>query len=96
MTKEDFLKLNLDEKLKFLSLEVDEVFIPEDWKNEIEELTKFFSVWTPYPIKMNDYTIIANPVLFINYHLEVVKANNGNKTFEPYLRRLQHLRRIVH
>ena len=40
-----------------------------------------------YPFKLNNHTIILNDK-FIYGHLEVLKANSGNKTYLPYYERL--------
>lgn len=65
-----------------------------DWWAEIENLQRYF----------NDYTYNGRPVLidqcsrindvksFSSSHLEVLKRNEGNKTFMPYFDRLLQLR----
>jgi len=65
--------------------------LPEPWDEHILELeTKLKHVAIlDYPIQLNQYSIITDHSLFIRSHFEIVRANNGNKTYLPYLRRLQ-------
>ncbi|WP_374465779.1 DUF6371 domain-containing protein [Chryseobacterium sp.] len=67
---------------------------PEIWNKEIEILENFFTeTETPdHPIQFNVYGNISNVRKFIKSHLSVVKANNGNPIFLPYLSRLQQLK----
>ena len=64
---------------------------------EIEELEAFFNRVTlpTKPIRLNQCSLINNPRLFIDGHLATVKYNNGNRTFLPYLKRLQELKQIL-
>lgn len=39
-------------------------------------------------VKLNEYSKITDLSKFIDSHMATVKANNGNKTFLPYLDRL--------
>ena len=70
---------------------------PQNWNNEIKELEKYFAgIEQPtQQIKLNEWTTITDYSLFIDSHLATVKANNGNKTFLPYLNRLKELKRIL-
>ena len=70
---------------------------PENWNNEIEVLEDYFNkIDLPKEnIKLNDSSMITNVSLFVGTHLATVKANNGNKTFLPYLDRLQKLKKII-
>ena len=66
----------------------------ESWSKEIQALENFFT-GTEIPdniMALNAYSTISNLRKFINSHLSVVKANNGNPTFLPYLNRLQQLK----
>lgn len=67
---------------------------PEDWNNDIAELENYFAgIELPTkPIKLNECSIISNCSLFIENHFATIKRNNGNKTFLPYLNRLQELK----
>src|SRR5690606_26725575 len=69
---------------------------PEDWTSEVSELENYFvGVKLPtQPVKLNQCSTITNTALFIESHLATVKANNGKRTFLPYLNRLQELKHI--
>jgi hypothetical protein len=69
-------------------------FLPENWDRQMTELEDYFiSISrTPASVKLNNHTTITNVPHFIQSHLAVVRANNGNKTFEPYLARLYALK----
>lgn len=64
---------------------------------DIESLESFFnSIDIPgHPIKINEFERIENVELFIKAHLTTIKANNGNRTFRPYLDRLQTLKQVL-
>lgn len=64
---------------------------------EIDELEIFLkSVTIPTePIRLNQCSVINNPILFISGHLATVKYNNGKRTFLPYLYRLEQFREIL-
>jgi len=67
------------------------------WDAEISELETFFenTMITDKPVILNQCTTITNCSSFIESHLQVVRANNGNKTFIPYLERLQQFKEIL-
>jgi hypothetical protein len=69
----------------------------EDWSNDISDMEKFFTtIQTPtFPIKLNHYTTITNIPLFLDSSLTIVKANNGNRTYLPYLNRLRELKTLL-
>lgn len=71
-------------------------FNTKNWNQEIDELENFFAgtVIPTKPIKLNDYSTITNCSIFIKSHLSIVKNNNGNPTFLPYLIRLHDLKRL--
>jgi hypothetical protein len=56
------------------------------WK-EVEELEKYFNKKLPETIKLNNFTTIKCSQ-FVDSHLSILKENNGNKTFLPFLNRL--------
>jgi Zn-dependent M32 family carboxypeptidase len=58
------------------------------WK-EVEELEKYFknNKKLPDTIKLNHFTTIKCSQ-FVDSHLSILKKNNGNKTFLPFLNRL--------
>lgn len=70
---------------------------PKNWSNNIAELESYFaSIALPtQPIKLNRCSKITNCSLFIECHLVTVKNNNGNRTFLPYLNRLQELKKVL-
>lgn len=70
---------------------------PESWEPEISELELYFTkIELPkQPVKLNSYSTITNVSLFIETHFATVKANNGKRTFLPYLNRLQELKQIL-
>ena len=70
---------------------------PEYWDEEIRRLEIFFDNATipDEPMKVNSWTTIKNCRRFINSNLKTVKANNGNKTFIPYLDQLKDLMKVL-
>jgi hypothetical protein len=70
---------------------------PQNWSNDIAELENYFaSIELPtQPVKMNRCSTITNCSLFIESHFATVKGNNGNRTFLPYLNRLQELKQVL-
>lgn len=75
--------------------------IPEPLKQvkpwDISEIEQFFqsAMFLAEPIRLNQCTMINNIHKFIDSHLEIVKANNGNPTYEPYFNRLIKLKEII-
>jgi len=86
-------KLNIENPTKpnLQNLIKPEIKQPENWNSEIKELeTYFLETHLPNkPIKLNQCSTILNASLFVDSHFTLVKAHNGNKTFLPYLNRLQ-------
>lgn len=70
---------------------------PENWGNDIAELENYFaSIKLPtQPVKLNKCSTITDCSLFIESHFATVKANNGKRTFLPYLNRLQELKEVL-
>jgi len=70
---------------------------PENWTQDITELETFFSTVNlpDRSIKLNPHTTITDVPKFIESHITPVKANNGNRTFVPYLNRLQELKQVL-
>ena len=70
---------------------------PENWSDDIAELENYFaSIDLPtQPIKLNNCSTIKDCSLFIENHFATVKANNGKRTFLPYLNRLQELKQVL-
>ncbi|PRY90855.1 DUF6965 family protein [Mongoliibacter ruber] len=69
---------------------------PQNWSNEIAELEKYFAAIEPptQPVKLNGCGTISDFPLFIETHFATVKANNGNRTYLPYLNRLQEMKQV--
>lgn len=70
---------------------------PESWEQDITELENYFTgIAVPtQPVKLNKCSTIINCSLFIESHFATVKANNGKRTFLPYLNRLQELKNFM-
>lgn len=70
---------------------------PENWGNDIAELESYFAgIELPtQPVKLNKCSTIKDCSLFIESHFATVKANNGKRTFLPYLNRLQELKEVL-
>lgn len=70
---------------------------PQNWSNDIAELENYFtSIELPtQPVKLNRCSTITDCSLFIESHFAAVKGNNGNRTFLPYLNRLQELKQVL-
>lgn len=76
---------------------VEKIVKPGIWSNEITELEQFFaSVKLPTnPIRLDKCSTITDPSLFIDSHLSIVKAQNGNLRYKPYMDRLIELKAIL-
>ena len=70
---------------------------PESWEQDITELENYFAgiAVLTQPVKLNRCSTITNCSLFIESHFATVKANNGKRTFLPYLNRLQELKQVL-
>jgi len=70
---------------------------PENWNNDINEMEVFLNEIANdiQPIQLNVFSMIYDVRKFVYSHLEVVKANNGNSIFLPYLHRLQELKTVL-
>jgi hypothetical protein len=70
---------------------------PESWEQKITELENYFTGITlpTEPLKLSKCSAITNCSLFIESHFATVKANNGNRTFLPYLNRLEELKQVL-
>lgn len=68
----------------------------ENWGNDIAELETYFAgIELPtQPLKLNQCSTIKDCSLFIESHFATVKANNGKRTFLPYLDRLRELKNV--
>ena len=70
---------------------------PKSWEQDITELENYFTNITlpTQPVKLNKCSTIIYCSLFIESHFTTVKANNGKRTFLPYLNRLQELKQVI-
>ena len=80
---QDLTKLNIEQ--------------PLNWDTDIAELEKYYaSIKLPtHPVKLNEGSTIRDCSLFVESHFATVKANNGKRTFLPYLNRLQELKQVL-
>ncbi|MBK7798505.1 MAG: hypothetical protein KA251_02545 [Saprospiraceae bacterium] len=71
--------------------------MPENWEQDIKELENYFAgIELPtQSIKLNQFCTITDYSLFVESHFAAVKANNGKRTFLPYLNRLQELKQVL-
>lgn len=74
-----------------------EPYHKESWLNDISQLENYFSSITlPVdPIKLNQCTTINNCSGFVETNLSIAWENNGNRTYLPYLKRLQELQQLL-
>jgi hypothetical protein len=70
---------------------------PGPWSNEITELESFFkSIKLPTdPTRLDQCSQVTDINLFIKSHLSIVKAQNGNERYRPYMERLNEVRDIL-
>ena len=68
-----------------------------DLEQKIEEMETIFNeTQLPVvPVRLNPHSTVLNVEKFIQTHLLTVKANTGNRTFEPYLNRLYELKQVL-
>ena len=69
----------------------------ENWEQDISELENYFTGITlpTHSVKLNQCSTVTNISLFIESHFATVKANNGKRTFLPYLNQLQELKQYL-
>ena len=67
------------------------------WEQDITELENYFTGITlpTQPVKLNQCSIVTNVSLFLESHFATLKNYNGNKTFLPYLNRLQEMKQVL-
>lgn len=87
-------------KVKVFKTEQFELPIKEQsqsWSNDIAELETYFSnIKIPaHSVKLSQNITITDISLFIESHFTTLKANNGKRTFLPYLNRLQELKQVL-
>jgi hypothetical protein len=90
-TPKTYGKFDISLIIEFKNKDQAEEVRAKPWDQEIEELENCFNrISVPEsPIRLNSYSLIEAPTRFIHSHLDIIKANNGNSTYLPYLKRLQ-------
>lgn len=70
---------------------------PELWSKEITELEFFFAEaeFSNASIQLNPCSRISEVPKFIESHFSIIKANNGNRIYFPYLSRLRELKNAI-
>lgn len=70
---------------------------PQNWNNEIAELESFFAnVQLPtHSVRLSKCSTIVNCDLFVESHLAILRANNGQRSFLPYLNRLLKFKDVI-
>jgi hypothetical protein len=70
---------------------------PQSSLIDITELQNWFNNTTlpPWPVALNQCSVITNLPAFIESHFATLKASNENKIFMPFLNRLQTLKNIL-
>lgn len=73
------------------------LFKPGIWSNDIADMEQFFKVvrLPVEPIRIDKCSQITNIELFIKSHMNIVKGQNGNNRYLPYLDRLNELKAIL-
>lgn len=63
---------------------------PGKWDKAIAEIEEFLKTNTEWlsPIKLSPAIVVTDPRKFILAELEVVRANNGAESYQPYLNRI--------
>jgi len=69
----------------------------KNWDKDINELKEFFkAIPLPSgPYRLSNCETITNVPLFIENHLEIVRAQNGKPCYRPYLDRLNKLKLLL-
>lgn len=95
--RQNIISLHAEPVPKVEAFETERIEQPQNWNNDISELENYFeSIEIPTgSVKLNSYSIITNCALFLRSHFAAVKANNGNRTFLPFLYRLQELKQVL-
>jgi hypothetical protein len=72
-------------------------FIPGSWTKEIEGIDRFFQTKKIPPglILIDGIHPVSDPAKYVKTEMEIIKAQNGNPTFRPYLDRLIKLSEII-
>jgi hypothetical protein len=66
------------------------------WDQQIEELEQFFtSAKLPDTIMLDKCSRITDIPLFVKSHLSILRAQNGNTRYIPYMNRLNRFRSLI-
>lgn len=68
---------------------------PKPIKWDIDELEAFFKDVPDQQIRLSSFEVIQSTKTFVQSHIDIIKHNNGNKTFEPYYNRLLNLKQLL-
>ncbi len=70
---------------------------PENWLPEIQDLEQLFKVvkLPTEPIRLDQCSQIIDINLFIKSHMAIIKFQNGNMRYKPYLERLNELKQLL-
>ena len=73
------------------------LFKPGIWSDDITDLEQFFKVvkLPVEPIRIDKCSQITNIELFIKSHMNIVKGQNGNMRYKPYLERLNEVKFLL-
>ncbi len=73
-----------------------------NWDKQIKALEKHFACIMKeqqkllnQKLQLNDHSVIRNVSRMVNTHLQIVKTNNGNPIYMPYLERLIQLSKLI-
>lgn len=95
--RQNIISLHAEPVPKVEVFETERIEQPQSWSNDIAELENYFTgIELPTgSVKLNSYSTITNCAVFVENHFAAVKANNGNRTFLPFLYRLQELKQVL-
>lgn len=68
---------------------------PKPIKWDVDELEEFFKDVPDQQIRLSSFEVIQSTKTFVQSHIDIIKHNNGNKTFEPYYNRLLNLKQLL-
>jgi len=68
----------------------------KDWMEDIEQMEQYFkSIDLNQTVQLEPFATITNLKKFIECHLSIVKAQNGKRTFLPYMERLNKVKELL-
>src|SRR5574344_572400 len=95
--RQNIISLHAEPLPKIEVFKTERIEQPQNWSNDIAELENYFAnIELPTgSVKLNSYSTITNCFLFLKSHFAAVKGNNGNRTFLPFLYRLQEFKQVL-